>query len=130
MQDTFVRAAQALGAVPRGASSEEAWLVRVLVNLCRDRWRQHANRGRLDAREYPAPTSARSDEARLIAHNTIWRALDKLTVRRRAIIVMFEIDGLSVAEISKALGMNPITVRWHLSRGRRELASIISEGTR
>ena len=42
VQDTFLRAARAPESVPWGASAEEAWLVRVLVNLCRDRWRQTA----------------------------------------------------------------------------------------
>jgi RNA polymerase sigma-70 factor, ECF subfamily len=131
VQDTFVRAAQNLAKVPRGASSEEAWLVRVLVNLCRDRWRQRTNRTRLDAREFPLVASTESDEKRMIARDTIWRALDRLPMKRRAVLVMFELEGLPVASIGRALGMNPVTVRWHLSRGRRELAHIVrGEGTR
>src|SRR5262245_57488336 len=46
VQDTFLRAARAPRSVPAGPPAEEAWLVRVLINLCRDRWRQTANRGR------------------------------------------------------------------------------------
>src|SRR5262245_2228612 len=42
VQDTYVRAAEKLPTVPEGPSAEEAWLVRVLVNLCRDRWRSRA----------------------------------------------------------------------------------------
>src|SRR5436190_2835261 len=48
IQDTFVRAAQNPGKVPVGQTSEEAWLVRVMINLCRDRWRQQASRARHD----------------------------------------------------------------------------------
>ena len=48
VQDTFLRAARAPASVPAGPSAEEAWLVRVLINLCRDRWRQTANRQRLE----------------------------------------------------------------------------------
>ena len=36
VQETFLRAAQARRAIPSGRQDEEAWLVRVLVNLCRD----------------------------------------------------------------------------------------------
>jgi DNA-directed RNA polymerase specialized sigma24 family protein len=35
---------------------------------------------------------------------------------------MHEIDGLSIAAIAALLGISAITVRRHLSRGRRELA--------
>lgn len=131
VQDTFLRAAQRISSVPHGASSAEAWLVRVLVNICRDRWRQRANRGRLDAEKPPGRTTTPTDEARLIAHDTIWRALEQLPMKRRAIVVMFELEGVAIDAIASALGMNPITVRWHLSRGRRELAQVIrNDGTR
>src|SRR5262245_24508235 len=46
IQDTFLRAARDASRVPSGHVSEEAWLVRVMVNLCRDRWRQSAVRAR------------------------------------------------------------------------------------
>ena len=36
VQETFLRAARSPRAVPFGSSPEEAWLVRVLINICRD----------------------------------------------------------------------------------------------
>lgn len=127
VQDTFLRAAQRITSVPSGASGEEAWLVRVLVNICRDRWRQRATRTRLDAAALPPATCVRSDEAALVARDTVWRALERLPMKRRAALVMFELEGATVEQIASTLGMNPITVRWHLSRGRRELAQLIRE---
>ena len=44
VQETFLRAARAPQRGADGASHEEAWLVRVLINVCRDRWRQAAVR--------------------------------------------------------------------------------------
>src|SRR4029078_6320196 len=38
VEETFLRAARHPGSIPDGASSEEAWLVRVLINICRDGW--------------------------------------------------------------------------------------------
>src|SRR3954464_13691666 len=46
VQETFLRAARAPASIPAGAPHEEAWLVRVLINICRDRWRQNAVRTR------------------------------------------------------------------------------------
>lgn len=66
-----------------------------------------------------------SPEAALIAHTTVWRALQLLSPRRRAAIVLHELDGVSTAQIARLLGVSLVTVRWHLSRGRRELARAI-----
>ena len=125
VQDAFVRAAQNLDRVPNGSSSEEAWLVRVLVNICRDKWRHRAVRSRADARTSAFPTTVNSDESRVIAHDAVWRALEALPVRRRAVIVMYELEGIPIPAIAQSLGLTAVTVRWHLSRGRRELAQII-----
>jgi RNA polymerase sigma-70 factor (ECF subfamily) len=61
----------------------------------------------------------------LIARHTVWNALRRLPPRRRAAIVLYELDGLQISEIATLLGVSAVTVRWHLSRGRRELARIV-----
>jgi RNA polymerase sigma-70 factor (ECF subfamily) len=129
VQETFLRAARAPHAIPSaGAQSEEAWLVRVLINLCRDGWRKRANRARLDAVSAAPPSSPSNPEQALLARATIWRALDRLAPRRRASIVLYELEGVGIAEIARLLGISAVTVRWHLSRGRKELARIIGSG--
>ena len=60
VQETFLRAARARR-VPEGRAGEEAWLVRVLVNLCRDRWRQTADRRRLTLQYEPVAPVSRAD---------------------------------------------------------------------
>jgi RNA polymerase sigma factor (sigma-70 family) len=40
VQETFLRAARAPKSVPFGPDREEAWLVRVLINVRRDQWRK------------------------------------------------------------------------------------------
>jgi RNA polymerase sigma-70 factor (ECF subfamily) len=47
VQETFLRAAKSLTRVPVGLSHEEAWLVRVLINIQRDQWRKMAVRERV-----------------------------------------------------------------------------------
>lgn len=136
VQDTFLRAARAPGSVPSGAPAEEAWLVRVLVNLCRDRWRQTANRERLllrqgyggqaDRSTPVMPAAQASDpEAALVARSVVWSALATLDPRRRAVLVMHELEGTPADVIARTLGVTAITVRWHLSKGRRQLAEAI-----
>jgi RNA polymerase sigma-70 factor, ECF subfamily len=122
VQETFLRAAKSVSAVPRGIGNEEAWLVRVLVNIQRDQWRKTAVRARSLAmlREDDASGGSSAENA-LIAKRAVWAALDLLPPRRRAIVVMHELEGMSVPAIAAVLGLRAMTVRWHLSMGRRDL---------
>jgi RNA polymerase sigma-70 factor (ECF subfamily) len=126
VQETFLRAARDVDAVPAVARDAEAWLVRVLVNVRRDQWRRERTRRRAAGAAPPAPAHDASVERQVEAHDTIWRALDRLPPRRRAIVVMHELDDLPVASIAGLLGLARVTVRWHLSIGRRELMRTIA----
>ena len=127
VQNTFLRAAQAVSSIPNGAA-EYAWLVRVLVNLRRDEWRKAAVRTRAAPLVVPAleavPPTA---ESILITKRAVWSALDALSPHRRAIVVLAEIDGVPPHEIARLLGVAVMTVRWHLSMARRELKRTLAE---
>ena len=125
VQETFLRAARLPAAVPSGPASEEAWLVRVLVNIRRDQWRRTAMRRRHERDITPSSSLGADPEGALVARALVWRALDVLTPRRRAVLVMHELEGLPVPAIASLLGVSAITVRWHLSRGRRDLARVL-----
>lgn len=99
VQEAFLRAATAR--VPTGPADEEAWLVRVLVNIRRDQWRRAAVRTRYAGRILSHP-SLRVDEIAIVARATVWRALDVLTPRRRAIVVMHELEDLPIQKIGSA----------------------------
>ncbi|MBN1126581.1 MAG: RNA polymerase sigma factor [Sedimentisphaerales bacterium] len=130
VQETYMRVARSPNAVPVGFRNEEAWLVRVLINIRRDQWRHAAVHDRINRNtksNRSDTTSAGSNtEGVIIAHMTVWKALDKLPPRRRAVVVMHELEGLETSSIASLLGVSTITVRWHLSQGRRELARIIN----
>ena len=125
VQETFLRAARAPGSVPFGADREEAWLVRVLINVRRDQWRKAAVQKRHDD-PHPPRESEPDHGSAVIARATIWRALDMLPPRRRAVLVMHELEGLAIPRIASQLGISAITVRWHLSVGRRDLTRVLT----
>jgi RNA polymerase sigma-70 factor (ECF subfamily) len=126
VQETFLRAARSPTSVPVGAPNEEAWLVRVLINICRDRWRRIAvqrngfRTGELDRAPQPC-----NPEPAIIARALVQRALAQLPPRRRAILVMYELEGCTIPAIARLLGVSVVTVRWHLSTGRREMARVL-----
>ena len=125
VQETFLNAARAVRSIPSGFTQEEAWLVRVLINIRRDQWRKASVRQRYDEYARRSAAAARDGEAAFVAHAAVWSALDALSPRRRAAIVMHELEGLSVKDIAATLRISAITVRWHLSRGRRDLARLL-----
>jgi RNA polymerase sigma-70 factor (ECF subfamily) len=120
VQETFVRAAGARS-LPQEGTGAEAWLVQVLVHLCRDR------RRRLQVRERHAAAERRQ------AHQAdaqtpdldVWRAVAALPARQRAVIVLHEVEGHEVAGVATLLGVSPITVRWHLQAARRRLRTTL-----
>lgn len=122
VQDTFLKAASASRPVPQGRTDEEAWLVRILVNVRRDQWRRERVRRNHDLQLTHATLEHHDPETPFLVRTSVWRALDRLPPRRRAVLVMHEIEGLPMASVASLLGISPITVRWHLSQGRRELA--------
>jgi len=126
VQETFLRAANSLRAIPPGPAKEEAWLVRVLVNIRRDEWRRTAVRRRhASALRGDLPLYTATPESMLMARQAVWHALDVLRPGRRAIVVMHELEGLTPKAIASLLGLSVLTVRWHLSMARRDLKRIL-----
>ncbi|MEA2560875.1 MAG: hypothetical protein QOH06_2379 [Acidobacteriota bacterium] len=122
VQEAFLRAARQPGSVPLG----EAWLVRTLVNLCRDRYRRLAVRSKARGELIRQTESAHPEEAH-VAKATVRAALARLAPRRRAAIVLHELEGRPVRDVARLLGVTEVTVRWHLLTARRELAKVLGE---
>ncbi len=130
VQEAFLRAAARPEALPDSDTAAEAWLVRVVVNLCRDRYRKSVVRIRL-ADEVRQPESTSHQESEIVARNLVRAALDALPAQRRAIVSLHELEGLSIREVARMLRLTEITVRWHLSKGRKEMAAqLAKEGYR
>jgi DNA-directed RNA polymerase specialized sigma24 family protein len=95
-------------------------------HIRRDQWRRSAVRNRaagaLRAEPIVYPSSL---ESALIAKRTVWAGLDRLHPRRRAIVVMHELEGMAYPAIAASLGITTISVRWHLSMARRELRAVL-----
>lgn len=130
VQEAFLRVAARPGGLPADLDSEEAWLVRVLVNVARNEWRVGRGRRNLEARHLQEAMTrpAASPEAEVVARRTVWQAMEQLPPRRRAVVVLHELEGVPAARIAELLGVSAVTVRWHLAAGRRHLARIIKPG--
>jgi RNA polymerase sigma-70 factor (ECF subfamily) len=123
LQETFLRAARQ-PSFPSADPAAEAWLVRTLVNLSRDLHRRRATRTRalprLQAEASTAPSPERAVEARF----EVRTALAALPPRKRAILVLHELEGLAIGDIARLLGLRNATVRWHLASSRKRLSEL------
>ncbi|TDI46920.1 MAG: sigma-70 family RNA polymerase sigma factor [Acidobacteria bacterium] len=124
VQEVFLRAARHPGRLPGDDAGGEAWLVRAMVNLCRDRWRREKIRQR-PMEPLPQAAATPDPEAAAVARATIGAALAVLSPRRRAVIVLHHLEERDTAEIAALLGIRQVTVRWHLAGARKQLAQLL-----
>jgi len=125
VQDAFVRLARLRGALPASDGHAEAWLVKTLVRLCRDRERRLRVRRRHDAGQAHPRISAAGPEDRAVARVAVQDALTQLSPRRRAVVALHDLEGKSATEIATLLGVAAVTVRWHLHAAHRDLRRIL-----
>jgi len=122
LQDTFLKAWRASSRDKGTPKNAKAWLIRILVNCCRDKYRRRdVRKGILSMDPFELP-GGYDMEPSLLAKHTVQVALAHLPPRRRAVVIMHELESLTPAEIGGILGMAPVTVRWHLSKGRKTMA--------
>jgi RNA polymerase sigma factor (sigma-70 family) len=121
VQETFLRALSALPSY-RGEAPVRAWLFRIAVNVCLDWKRAHHPTEPWDETLPRFPTGTATPEALVLRQMRVMEALHSLLPRHRAILLLKELDGWSVAEIAAAFGWNQDRVRNELTRARRALA--------
>jgi len=126
VQEALV-AALTTSALPRGDVG--AWLRSITARKALDWLRQLRQR-----REDPLPEAGAVTEP--AAQDRVERVLDVLSLRRalatlsatdRAVLVLADVEGLSMAEVSQALGLTQIAVRLRASRARRKLRGLLDK---
>jgi len=138
-QQTFVRAWEGLPGL-RATGAFRGWLHRIAANLVRDQVKSGRARLEVPASALPDDPRAASGagpppEERVEASDlrrAVWEALDQLPADQRAAVVMHHLEGLSVTEIARAVGVRPGTVMSRLARAREALRRRLSsyvEGT-
>lgn len=122
VHDAYLRVARDLKRVPESDAEAMAWLLRVVVNLARDRHRRRVVRETF-ALAFRQPSN--DPRPALEAGQTVRNALSKLPPRQRAIVALHHLDGEPVAVIAAMLDLAPATVRWHLAAARKRLAVLL-----
>jgi RNA polymerase sigma-70 factor (ECF subfamily) len=55
------------------------------------------------------------------------KAVDRLSPKRRAVVVLHDLDGQSIEDVASVVKANPLTVRSRLRDGRRDLARLLAD---
>jgi RNA polymerase sigma-70 factor, ECF subfamily len=110
------------------------WMFRTARNLCIDHLRRvKARPSGVDLSEEVLtmlPSDDRNPESRseaASAREAVWRGLKRLTAISREIIVLRDIQGLSLEEVATVLKIPTGTIKSRSNRARLELARVLSE---
>ncbi len=129
LQDIYVRVYES--ARTSRPSSTRAFVLQTARNLLVDRVR-HAQVIPLQTIENLEALNIAADQPGPDAHTLareelrrVQAALAHLPPRARQAIVLFQINGLSRAEIARRMGIAEKTVTWHLNSGMRALADLV-----
>jgi RNA polymerase sigma-70 factor, ECF subfamily len=124
LQDVFIEVYRSLKRF-EGRSAFTTWLYRLTVHVAMKARRKHT-RARLDIVEELPETvdpAAGPSEAALSAERQarVEELLQKLSPKKRAVLVMHDLRGMEASRIAEVLDTNILTVRTRLFYARREL---------
>ena len=121
VQETFRRALRALSRF-RGDAAVRTWLFRIAVNVCLEWKRARRPVESWNDLHQDAASGLPSPEAATLQNLRLLEALGTLQPRHRALLILKEHQGWSVAEIAAALRWNEKKVQNELYKARRVLA--------
>lgn len=140
LQDVFAKAYRALGRF-RGQSQFYTWLYSIATNMTLNFLKKRNRRARamslddVDAsierdEEFIALTSPDAPDRHVQLQElqkSLNEALQKLSDDHRAVVVMYDIQGLPHAEISRIMGVSEGTIRSRLFYAHRQLQSYLAD---
>jgi RNA polymerase sigma-70 factor (ECF subfamily) len=127
LQDAMLSAYRAAGSF-RGDAAVTTWLHRVVVNACLDRMRRRSVRPTVPMPEVEPefPRTAPTDDiSRIDLRLALRQALSTLPEEQRAALVMVDMEGYSVEETAKILGVATGTVKSRCARARTKLMPLL-----
>ncbi|HET7711091.1 MAG TPA: RNA polymerase sigma factor [Thermoanaerobaculia bacterium] len=118
VQEAFLKVHRAARSYT-GDAAFATWIYRILVNTCYDLLRKRKRRPveEVTDEEFERTASTVDETKRL----TLRKLLNRLPEQRRSVFTLFEIEGLSHAEISQVLGITEANSKWILFSTKKQL---------
>jgi RNA polymerase sigma-70 factor (ECF subfamily) len=111
----------------RATAAVGTWLYRIAVNTCYDLLRKEKRRPSEAMPSYLDPADAHAEDryTSIELRPSVEAALATLTADFRAVIVLSDVEGMSLPEVAEALDVPLGTVKSRLFRARRQLAGLL-----
>ena len=139
LQDVFARAYRSLTRF-RGESGFHTWVHTIAVNTTLNFLKRRGRQRTTSLEEMDSAIEQDKDYQELVASSDVLRetglnelrdqlnaALQQLPETHRAVVVMFDIQGLPHAEIGRIMGLSEGTVRSRLFYAHRQLQALLSD---
>lgn len=132
VQDVFIHVHRSIGSF-RGDAKFSTWLYRLTANVSKMYLRRQRSRPRLVDARVPersegepdgAPDAAVARQRRVSA---LYRLLDRLSEKKRTVLVLHDLEGLAAKEIAEIVDAPILTVRTRLFYARKELYRALAE---
>ena len=104
----------------RDTEQEKAWLIRVLINQCKDLMRRRKLRAWL-------PIEALADVGIRPKSTPALDAVMELPDKYKTVVILYHLEEMSVQEIAGTLSLSQSAVKMRLSRAREMLREIIEK---
>jgi RNA polymerase sigma-70 factor, ECF subfamily len=119
VQETFIKVHRSSGSYT-GDAAFSTWLYRILINTCYDAMRKKKRRPE-EAPIEDAPVERSAPAVDDLKRMALRRLLEKLPEQRRTVFTLFEIEGMSHAEIAEILDISEGNSKWILFATKKEL---------
>lgn len=128
VQDVFVRIYRFQDSF-REEADRKTWIHRICVNTVQDHYRKKRWAGLLSfGTETESEPVARENHAEdLQNQNLVEKALHKLSVKERVVVVLFYLEDSTIEEISEALKLPEGTIKSRLHSARTKLQSFMKK---
>lgn len=109
-----------------------AYSVAYRTLLDHDRWYRRQARRLLHLEDRPFVEPVAEDDAESTASaarraRVLYEALDRLSPEKRAVVVLYELEGFTAAEVASITGASEGTVRSRLRDGKARLARLLAD---
>lgn len=120
-QEVFLKLYRGLSQIT--SANIAGWLYRVTVNVCHDMRRRAATASE-DALAV-ANDDPQRDLLEAERRDLVLRSLRRLSGRERQAVVLRDLEGLSTAEVARAMGTAEATVRSHIAQARLKMKEFL-----
>jgi RNA polymerase sigma-70 factor (ECF subfamily) len=120
VQETFLKIHRSASTY-NGESAFTTWLYRILINTCYDALRRRQRRIQEAPIDDVITTSRAGQNVDDAKRMMLRKMLDELPEQRRTVFLLFEVEGLTHAEIAQVLNISEGNSKWILFATKKQL---------